>query len=162
MTKQADLERRQVIREIRQSGEAIARKTFSVPDSASKQTVQHSLESAYNNPREDVSGVKYFDYCTKQAMAKFNERINKYVLCSIFLSVIFWQMTKNKWIRIWIRNGSFKGSSTDFSIFIDHHTPLLLLLHFVFESLPTFFLFFGWYNWPLSVFRSFYQYFFLT
>ena len=89
MTKQADLERRQVIREIRQSGEAIARKTFSVPDSASKETVQHSLESAYNNPREDVSGVKYFDYCTKQAMAKFNERINKYVLCSIFYPSFF-------------------------------------------------------------------------
>lgn len=69
--------RSKAIKELRKCGDAVVRKTFSLPDNVSALKIKHVMATAYNNPRQDRTDIKQLDYTMKQTVAKYCEIINK-------------------------------------------------------------------------------------
>lgn len=74
---EANAKRREAIKNLRQTGPGIVRKTFNLDDNASSLKMKHCISTAYNNPKHDITDVKMLDFNVKQTVAKYNDEINK-------------------------------------------------------------------------------------
>lgn len=77
VNKKANRVRHKAIKELRNCGDEVVRKTFSLQEDATPLKIKHVMATAYNNPRKDLTDVKQLDYTMKQTIAKFAEIINK-------------------------------------------------------------------------------------
>jgi len=73
--RQANKERRKIIKQLRKEGENVVKKAFNLPEDATPLMIKHSCAKAYNNNNKMKNDVKMLDFTMKQVVGKHNTNI---------------------------------------------------------------------------------------